>query len=211
MLAFGPRLSGENGFLPRSGIVWVAGRGVRVDERHPWAIEAELGVPEGDPGERPPNVAALAGIDGNEDGTGAWKPLGRAAGAVRTGLNWCRIAAGAEGAPPHCHSAEEELFVVLEGEGILELWAPPDPAEPRQQAPRETHRLRPGHVVSRPPGTRVPHTIRAAPDAPVTYLAYGTRDPSDVCWYPRSNKVFLRGVGMIARLEPLEYSDGEPG
>ena len=26
---------------------------------------------------------------------------------------------------------------------------------------------------------------------------------------PRSNKVFLRGVGVIARLEQLEYSDGE--
>ncbi len=51
----------------------------------------------------------------------------------------------------------------------------------------------------------------AAPDAPLTYLAYGTRDPNDVCYYPRSNKVFLRGVGLIARLEPLEYSDGEPG
>jgi uncharacterized cupin superfamily protein len=117
---------------------------------------------------------------------------------------------GREGAPPHCHSAEEELFVVLDGEGILELWAPPDPEAPRQAEPRERRRVRRGHVVSRPPGTRVPHTLRAAPDAPLTYLAYGTRDPSDVCYYPRSNKVFLRGVGLIARLEPLEYGDGEP-
>jgi len=52
--------------------------------------------------------------------------------------------------------------------------------------------------------------LRAAPDAPLTYLAYGTRDPSDVC-YSRSNKVFVRAVGLIARLQPLEYGDGEPG
>ena len=44
----------------------------------------------------------------------------------------------------------------------------------------------------------------------MTYLAYGTREPNDICWYPRSNKVFLRGVGVIARLELLDYHDGEP-
>ena len=45
----------------------------------------------------------------------------------------------------------------------------------------------------------------------MTYLAYGTREPNDVCYYPRSNKIFWRGLGLIARLEPLDYSDGEPG
>ena len=45
----------------------------------------------------------------------------------------------------------------------------------------------------------------------LTYLAYGTRDSSDICYYPRSNKIFFRGLGLIARLEPLAYADGEPG
>jgi hypothetical protein len=31
-----------------------------------------------------------------------------------------------------------------------------------------------------------------------------------MCWYPRSNKVFFRGLGVIARLELLDYSAGEP-
>ena len=31
-----------------------------------------------------------------------------------------------------------------------------------------------------------------------------------VRYYPRSNKVFFRGLGLIARLEALEYHDGEP-
>jgi uncharacterized cupin superfamily protein len=211
VLVFGPRLSGENAFLPRSGIAWIASHGVRVEERHPWEIEAGHGVPAGEPDERPANVLNVADLEGEQDDTGAWKPLGRSAGAERSGLNWCHLLAGAEGAPPHCHSLEEELFVVLDGEGILELWAMPDPRAPRQAAPRETHALRRGHVVSRPPATRIPHTLRSTPHAPLTYLAYGTREPNDICWYPRSNKVFLRGVGMIARLEPLEYGDGEPG
>ena len=42
-----------------------------------------------------------------------------------------------------------------------------------------------------------------AGDRGLTYLAYGTRDPGDVCYYPRSNKIAFRGVGVIARLEQL--------
>jgi hypothetical protein len=40
-------------------------------------------------------------------------------------------------------------------------------------------------------------------------LAYGTRDPNDIAYYPRSNKVNLRGVGVIFRPERLDYWDGE--
>jgi hypothetical protein len=44
----------------------------------------------------------------------------------------------------------------------------------------------------------------------MTYLAYGTRRPNEVCYHPRSNKIYWRGLGLIARLEPLDYDDGEP-
>jgi uncharacterized cupin superfamily protein len=98
---------------------------------------------------------------------------------------------------------------VLDGEGTLELWGRPDPERPQQAKPAETHALRRGHVVSRPAGTRVPHSFRAGPNG-LTCLAYGTREPNDMCWYPRSNKVFFRGLGVIARLELLAYGDGEP-
>jgi len=30
-----------------------------------------------------------------------------------------------------------------------------------------------------------------------------------VCFYPRSGKVFLRGIGLAARIEPLDYWEGE--
>ncbi len=48
-----------------------------------------------------------------------------------------------------------------------------------------------------------------APDG-MTFLAYGTRKANDVCYYPRSNKIYFRGLGLIARLEDLDYDDGEP-
>src|SRR3954469_24552447 len=133
----------------------------------------------------------------------------KAAGGQARGLNWLALPGGASGAPPHCHSLEEELFVVLDGEGTLELWRRPDPGQPLQTEAAETHPIRRGHVVSRPAATRIPHSFRAGPGG-LTYLAYGTREANDMCWYPRSNKVFFRGLGVIARLELLDYSDGEP-
>jgi uncharacterized cupin superfamily protein len=207
VLAFGPRLAPEAGHLPRAGISWLAHHAVRIEDRHPWELEAEHGLPDGEPAERPPNVVNVDEVEG--DYGGLWKRVGREAGALRTGLNWATLPPHEEGAPPHCHSAEEELFVVLDGEGTLELWAPPSPDQPRPTEPRETQAVRRGHVIARPPGTRVSHCLRTG-DHPMTYLAYGTREPNDICWYPRSNKVFLRGVGVIARLELLDYDDGEP-
>jgi uncharacterized cupin superfamily protein len=44
----------------------------------------------------------------------------------------------------------------------------------------------------------------------MTFLAYGTREPNDICYYPRSNKLYFRGVGLTGRLESLSYDDGEP-
>ncbi len=85
--------------------------------------------------------------------------------------------------------------MILEGDGVL--WLGDD------EIP-----VRPGHVVSRPPGTRVAHALRGGEEG-LTYLAYGTREPNDIVWYPRSKKIFWRGVGVIARVEPLDYWDGE--
>jgi uncharacterized cupin superfamily protein len=121
--------------------------------------------------------------------------LSQAAGSVSTGLQHVVVARGMESAPQHCHSVEEEIFVILDGEGVLVL--------DEQETPVSS-----GHVVSRPAATGVSHMFRAG-DAGLTYLAYGTRDPADVCYYPRSNKIAFRGVGVIARLERLEYWDGE--
>ena len=41
-------------------------------------------------------------------------------------------------------------------------------------------------------------------------LIYGTRGPNDMCWYPRSSKIYWRGLGVIGRVEALDDYDGEP-
>jgi uncharacterized cupin superfamily protein len=205
-LVFGQRRLPETGHLPRSKRVWVARTALEVPDEHPWEAEARLGLPEGEPGDRPPNVRGLDEAPSEYDGM--IRHLARGI-ATQTGLNWAKLPPGEEGAPPHCHSAEEEVFVILDGSGTLELWAKPDPANPHQTEPAETHPIRRGHVISRPPATRIAHSLRAGPDG-LTYLAYGTREPNDLCWYPRSNKVSFRGLGVIGRLELLGYHDGEP-
>ena len=194
-LVFGTRHPVEYGWLPRSKAVrlswpWVEGR---TDD--PWDVEADVGELEfAEPGERPANVVALEDVPLDEDGD---KVLAAAAGSERSGLNWIHRSVGKRGCPPHCHSLESEVFVVLEGGGSFELW--PTQIAAARGVERESHELRAGHVVARPPGTRVAHSILAGPEG-ITYLAYGTREPNDIAYYPRSNKVYLRGVGLMTRL-----------
>ena len=69
-------------------------------------------------------------------------------------------------------------------------------------------RISAGSTVARPAGSRVAHCFRAGP-AGLTLLSYGTREPNDIAYYPRSGKVNFRGIGLIARLERLSYWDGE--
>jgi uncharacterized cupin superfamily protein len=212
MLGFGQRIVATYTHFPRVGAIGNY-PGVTIDvSQGPrvWDREEALGEPETSrPAQgRPPNIVKIDDVR-HDSGDGAWAELARAAGSERTGLNWIRLAPGRRGAPPHCHSAEEEIFVVLDGEGVLELWPTPGAHRLHGDVELEEHPVRAGHVVSRPPATRIAHSVRAG-DAGLTYLAYGTREPSDVCYYPRSNKIFWRGVGLIARLESLDYGDGEP-
>jgi uncharacterized cupin superfamily protein len=206
VLAYGQRTRIGGAYLPKVGIYWLWPSWTEAGtEKHPFDREPELEWPA--PSPRPESIVNIDDVEAQFEGRS--KRLAAAAGAKLSGLNWGSFRAGEEGAPPHCHSAEEELFVVLDGEGTLELWAPPKPGDPHQTEPQETHPVRRGHVISRPAGTRISHSFRAG-DPGLTYLAYGTKDTNDVCYYPRSNKVFFRGLGLIARVEPLEYFDGEP-
>jgi hypothetical protein len=93
-----------------------------------------------------------------------------------------------------------DAVVVLEGDGQLLLWGPDGVTE---QA------VRAGSVVCRQPGTGIAHAFRGGDDG-MTLLLYGTRDPNDMCFYPRSRKLYIRGLGLITRVgEQLDYLDGE--
>jgi uncharacterized cupin superfamily protein len=199
MLAFGMRAYNTGTLLPRAGTVrmdpaWVD---ASPDMRHPWEREAAAGEPPvGEVSPRPKNIVHFSEATRIDVRASIDRDLGRSAGSERTGLCQVEVAAGKQGAPHHCHSAEEEIFVILEGSGTVRLGD-------------EQASFRAGHVLGRPPGTRVAHSFRAG-DEGMTYLAYGTRDVNDIAYYPDSNKVNFRGIGLITRLERLDYWDGEP-
>ncbi len=105
--------------------------------------------------------------------------------------------------PPHVHSAEEEIFVVLEGSGTAMLYPSPRTGGEIEEVP-----VRAGCTVSRPAGSQRAHAFRAGADG-MTLLGFGTSDPNDIVYYPRSGKLSFRGVGVIGRLEHVDYWDGE--
>jgi uncharacterized cupin superfamily protein len=201
VLVFGQRLDAALTALPRAGIAWSFPRWVELAEgESPFAREVAAGPPECPPpqAERPRNVVALREVTPILDGR-AWR-LGMAAGAAATGLNYVVLPAGGQGAPAHCHSLEEEVFVVLAGDAVMELYPP------GEKLPSE-HPLRAGDVVTRAPGTGVAHALRPGAQG-VTYLAYGTREPADMCFYPQQGRVSLRGLGIALRSPEIDYLPG---
>ncbi len=206
-IAFGTRHPPELGWLPRSralrvGRVWIEGR-----DDNPWDVEATVEpLAVGEPAPRPANIVNVDEVEHEEhEGVVTTAPLATRERSTLAGLHWEKIAAGRRGCVPHCHSAEEEVFVILDGTATLELW----PSPLSKSATVEEIPLRAGHVVARPPGTRISHSFRAGAEG-VTMLIYGTRDVNDICFYPRSKKIFWRGIGVIGRIEMLDYFDGEP-
>ncbi len=87
--------------------------------------------------------------------------------------------------------------MMLDGDGVVELWA-------RGSASPEEHRLRAGDVFSRPAGTGVAHALRAGADG-LSYLAFGTREHADMCFYPQTGRVSLRGLGIALRSPEIEH------
>jgi uncharacterized cupin superfamily protein len=193
--------------FPRLGKSLVGNRGVDTGPASvdgapiQFVRESELGPPDlpREPGPRPATIVNLNAVAPEPlerpRVVRVRRNLGRACGSTTTGLQHVAVAPGKESSTQHCHSLEEEIFVVLDGDGWLVLGA-------------EEHPVAPGSVVGRPAGTGVAHMFRAG-EGGLTYLAYGQRDPGDVCYYPRSNKIAFRGVRVIARLERLDYWDGE--
>jgi uncharacterized cupin superfamily protein len=202
VLIYGMRVPLQTAHLPRANVSWLFPSWTNAgDVDHPWALEIAAGEPQaGEAQPRPSNIINVNDIKLEE-----WVPGGdfaittgyiaRHAGAKLTGLNLDIIHPGKRNGTSHIHSAEEELFVVLEGNGLFLLGD-------------EEHPIREGHVISCPAGGRIGHSFRAG-ESGMRLLVYGTRDPNDICFYPDSNKLYFRGLGVITRIEQLDYLDGE--
>jgi uncharacterized cupin superfamily protein len=208
VLAFGQRTYAEGiTWLPRAGVAWLGETWAPVgaEEDHPWTREAAAGPPElGEPAPRPSTIVHVPDLEPLERDTATIgrrvRYPGRELGSVKTGIRHAEVFPGKLNAPPHCHSLEEEIFVVLEGDGDLLLW---------EEAGVEEHPVRAGSVVCRPASSGVAHAFRGGSDG-MTLLMYGPREPGEVCYYPRSGKVYFIGLGLVTRVgEQLDYWEGE--
>ena len=136
----------------------------------PFAREAAAGPPEcpAAEGRAPGNVVALADVPSDPRRPGPLAPAGPPERAA-TGLNHVVLSRGGAGRARALPLPEEELFVVLDGDGVLELW----PRERGGPGGASAEARRRGLASGGQRGGS--HALRPGEHG-LTYLAYGTRE-----------------------------------
>ncbi|MGA0563158.1 cupin domain-containing protein [Ancylobacter sp. VNQ12] len=132
--------------------------------------------------------------------------LGRHIGARKLGYNLTVVPPGKVQCPFHNHHGEEEMFLILEGEGELRF------GEAR-------YPIRAHDIIACPPGGReMAHQIINTGPRELRYLAVSTLAQVDVCEYPDSDKLLVvageseGGLRKIFRSEvTVGYYEGEEG
>jgi len=131
--------------------------------------------------------------------------IGQRIGARQLGYNLTVLPPGHAQCPFHSHRAEEEMFLILEGEGELRFGA-------------ERHRIRKHDVIACPTGgPEVAHQIINTGSGNLRYLALSNIAELEACEYPDSNKVGVtageRGPGRLRGLfraeTTVDYYDRE--
>ena len=110
--------------------------------------------------------------------------IGRLVGARDLGYSYDVVPPGKRSCPFHSHRAEEEMFFIVEGEGLLRYGA-------------DTRRIRAGDVICCPVGgPETAHQIVNDSGADLAYLSISTKMPAEVCEYPDSGKIGAFAQGL---------------
>ena len=112
-------------------------------------------------------------------------------------VNRMRLKQGQTAYPFHYHLLEDEVFVVLEGRGVLRYG-------------EELRDIRSGDCISCPAGTRIAHQFANPYPEDFVYLAIGPQEPHDVCVYPDSDKIAVSGLDLTGHVTPKQYYEDEP-
>ncbi|KAA8706412.1 cupin domain-containing protein [Pseudomonas cannabina] len=131
--------------------------------------------------------------------------LGTGTAAQKLGASIDVVAPGKRSCPYHFHHAQEEMFVIVEGEGSLRVAG-------------EMLPIRAGDVLFIPAGPQYPHQIINTSQQPLKYLSISTRESPEICEYPDSGKyqamASIKGARAFTAnqrtTETLDYWDGEP-
>ncbi len=121
-------------------------------------------------------------------------------GARLLGYSLTVVPPGKRAWPFHNHHVNEEMFLVLSGEGTIRIGA--------QEYP-----IRAGDVIAAPPGGRdTAHQIINTSSAGLRYVSVSTMLPMEVVEYPDSDKVLVRVGAAGGEPSTRSYSRvGRPG
>jgi uncharacterized cupin superfamily protein len=133
------------------------------------------------------NLADVTFDDVEENGlyTSRRARFSAAIGARTLGYNLTELPPGKSQCPFHSHRAEEEMFLILEGEGELRFGSTRYP-------------IRQHDVIACPTGgPEVAHQITNTGTTPLRYLSLSNLAPVEICEYPDSAKtgVFANAPG----------------
>jgi uncharacterized cupin superfamily protein len=153
------------------------------------------------------NLSEVEFTDIEENGcyTSRRAQFSAAIGARQLGYNLTELPPGKAQCPFHAHRAEEEMFLVLDGEGELRFGA-------------ERYPIRRHDVIACPTGgPEVAHQIINTGSTTLRYLALSNLARVEVCEYPDSGKVGIYadepGVPSLRALHRaengVEYYDRE--
>jgi uncharacterized cupin superfamily protein len=128
-----------------------------------------------------------------------------ALGARKLGYNLTELPPGKSQCPFHSHREEEEVFLILDGEGELRFGD-------------RRYAIRRHDVIACPTGgAEVAHQIINTGTATMRYLALSNVSDTEVCEYPDSNKIGVFATGaessgvrkMFHAEATVEYYDRE--
>jgi uncharacterized cupin superfamily protein len=127
-------------------------------------------------------------------------------GAKKLGYNLTVLPPGKVQCPFHCHHNDEEMFLIIEGEGELRFGD-------------KRYPIRKHDVIACPPGgAEVAHQIINTGDTTMRYLSLSTLSEVETCEYPDSQKILIvagrRGARDVRKLfrseNTVDYYDREP-
>jgi len=153
------------------------------------------------------NLADVAFADIEENGhyTSRRAQFSAGIGARKLGYNLTELPPGKAQCPFHSHREEEEMFLILEGEGELRFGD-------------QRFRIGKHDVIACPTGgPEIAHQIINTGSTPMRYLALSNIADTEICEYPDSNKVGVfvadaqaPGLRKMFRGEnTVDYYDGE--
>jgi uncharacterized cupin superfamily protein len=123
--------------------------------------------------------------------------IGRSLGSKTIGLAIQTVAPGCMSSPRHKHVFQEEILLVMQGNGVLLHGG-------------ERVAVGPGDCFCYLPEDPEPHAFENDGQVDLVIWAFGNRFPHEVCLYPDRGVAFVEGLGAEVALDaatPSEWTE----